>query len=98
VAILPLMKKDGLAELALDIRAELREDFATDYDQAGAIGRRYRRQDEAGTPFCVTIDYESKENGTVTLRFRDSMEQVRLPRAELRERLRKEIRDYKRLK
>ncbi|MDR2020886.1 MAG: glycine--tRNA ligase, partial [Treponema sp.] len=69
-----------------------------DYDQAGAIGRRYRRQDEAGTPFCVTIDYESKENGTVTLRFRDSMEQVRLPRAELTMRLREEIKSYKRIK
>jgi glycyl-tRNA synthetase len=98
VAILPLMKKDGLAELAQDIKNELREDFSTDYDQAGAIGRRYRRQDEAGTPFCVTIDYESKDNGTVTLRFRDSMEQVRLPRAELAERLRKEIKEYKRVK
>jgi glycyl-tRNA synthetase len=68
VAVLPLMKKDGLAELATDIRQELKEDFATDYDQAGAIGRRYRRQDEAGTPFCVTVDYQSKEDGTVTLR------------------------------
>jgi glycyl-tRNA synthetase len=98
VAVLPLMKKDGLADLAQDIRNELREEFATDYDQAGAIGRRYRRQDEAGTPFCVTIDYESKDNGTVTLRFRDSMEQVRVPRAELEERLRKEIKDYKRIR
>jgi glycyl-tRNA synthetase len=92
------MKKDGLAELALEIRNELREDFATDYDQAGAIGRRYRRQDEAGTPFCVTVDYESKDNGTVTLRFRDSMEQIRVPRAELATRLRQEIRSYKRIK
>jgi glycyl-tRNA synthetase len=94
VAVLPLMKKDGLAELAQDIRRELKEDFATDYEQAGAIGRRYRRQDEAGTPFCVTIDYESKDNGTVTLRYRDSMEQIRLHRTELAGRLRKEIKEY----
>jgi glycyl-tRNA synthetase len=98
VAVLPLMKKDGLAELAQDIRNELKEDFATDYDHAGAIGRRYRRQDEAGTPFCVTVDYESKDNQTVTLRFRDSMEQVRVSRAKLAERLRQEIKGYKRVK
>jgi glycyl-tRNA synthetase len=98
VAVLPLMKKDGLAEIAQDIRAELKEDYATDYDQAGAIGRRYRRQDEAGTPFCVTVDYQSKEDGTVTLRFRDSMEQVRVPRTELAVRLRQEIKSYKRIK
>jgi glycyl-tRNA synthetase len=97
VAVLPLMKKDGLAELAQDIRRELKQDYATDYDQAGAIGRRYRRQDEAGTPFCVTIDYESKENGTVTLRFRDSMEQVRVKRGELAARLKDEIKNYKRI-
>jgi glycyl-tRNA synthetase len=98
VAVLPLMKKDGLAELAQDIRRELKEDFATDYDQAGAIGRRYRRQDEAGTPFCVTVDYQSKEDGTVTLRFRDSMEQIRVPKSELTTRLRQEIKEYKRVK
>jgi glycyl-tRNA synthetase len=98
VAVLPLMKKDGMAELAAEIRGELKEDFATDYDQAGAIGRRYRRQDEAGTPFCVTVDYQSKEDGTVTLRFRDSMEQVRLPRAGLTERIREEIKNYRRSK
>ncbi|MDR0451543.1 MAG: glycine--tRNA ligase [Treponema sp.] len=98
VAALPLMKKDGLAEIAREIRGELKEDFSTDYDQAGAIGRRYRRQDEAGTPFCVTVDYQTKEDNTVTLRFRDSMEQVRVPRAGLAERLRKEIREYKRAK
>jgi len=97
-AILPLMKKDGLAEMAQDIRKELQDDYATDYDQAGAIGRRYRRQDEAGTPFCVTVDYQSKEDGTVTLRFRDSMEQIRVPRAELAARLRQEIKAYKRIK
>ncbi|MDR0600163.1 MAG: glycine--tRNA ligase [Treponema sp.] len=96
VAILPLMKKDGLAELAGEIRSELKEDFATDYDQAGAIGRRYRRQDEAGTPFCVTVDYQSKDDGTVTLRYRDSMEQIRIPRAGLAEQIRREIKAYKR--
>jgi glycyl-tRNA synthetase len=96
VAVLPLMKKDGLAELAQDIRRDLKEDFSTDYDQSGAIGRRYRRQDEAGTPFCVTVDYQSKEDKTVTLRFRDSMEQVRIPIAGLTERLRQEIKGYKR--
>jgi glycyl-tRNA synthetase len=97
VAILPLMKKDGLAELAQDIRNELKEDFMTDYDQSGAIGKRYRRQDEIGTPFCVTVDYDSKEDNTVTLRFRDSMEQIRVPRSELAARIRAEIKNYKRV-
>jgi glycyl-tRNA synthetase len=98
VAVLPLMKKDGLAEIAQEIQGELKEDYSTDYDQSGAIGRRYRRQDEAGTPFCVTVDYQTKEDGTVTLRFRDSMEQVRVPRAELSGKLRQEIKTYKRSK
>ncbi|MCL2412122.1 MAG: glycine--tRNA ligase [Treponema sp.] len=98
VAVLPLMKKDGLAELAQDIRKSLQDDYATDYDQSGAIGRRYRRQDEAGTPFCVTVDYDSKEDKTVTLRFRDSMEQVRVPIVELADRIRQEIKAYKRIK
>ena len=96
VAVLPLMKKDGLAEIAQEIRDELKEDFVTDYDQAGAIGKRYRRQDEAGTPFCVTVDYDTKEDNSVTLRFRDSMEQVRVPRAALADRLRTEIKNYSR--
>ena len=98
VAVLPLVKKDGLAEIAREIRDELREDFSTGYDQGGAIGRLYRRQDEAGTPFCVTVDYETKDDNTVTLRFRDSMEQVRVPRDSLAERLRREIKAYKRIK
>jgi glycyl-tRNA synthetase len=96
VAVLPLVKKDGIAELAKEIEKELREDFAVFYDQSGAIGRRYRRMDEAGTPFCVTIDYDTKEDGTVTVRFRDSMEQVRVPREELAARIQQEIRDYRR--
>ncbi|MBN2658811.1 MAG: glycine--tRNA ligase [Spirochaetales bacterium] len=96
VAVLPLVKKDGLDELAKEIQDELRDDFATFYDKSGAIGRRYRRQDEIGTPFCVTVDYESKDNNDVTLRFRDSMEQVRVPRAELAEKIRREIKNYRR--
>ncbi|MCX7776185.1 MAG: His/Gly/Thr/Pro-type tRNA ligase C-terminal domain-containing protein, partial [Spirochaetaceae bacterium] len=66
------------------------------YDQSGAIGRRYRRQAEIGTPYCVTIDYQSKEDGTVTVRDRDSMEQERGPRARLAEYLRTRIRNYRR--
>jgi len=96
VAVLPLMKKDGLAEIAQDIRQGLKEEFSTDYDQSGAIGRRYRRQDEIGTPFCVTVDYQTKEDRTVTVRFRDSMEQVRVKREELEPTLKQAIKNYKR--
>jgi glycyl-tRNA synthetase len=91
------MKKDGLAELAQEIRQALKDEFATDYDQGGAIGRRYRRQDEVGTPFCVTVDYQTKEDGTVTLRFRDTMEQIRVKREELESALKRAIVDYKRV-
>ena len=98
VGIMPLVKKDGLAELARDVEKELKESFSTFYDQGGAIGRRYRRMDEIGTPFCVTVDYDTKEDKTVTLRFRDSMEQIRVPLAELETRIRQEIRNYKREK
>ena len=96
VGVFPLVKKDGLSEIAREIETELREDFSTYYDQGGAIGRRYRRQDEIGTPFCITIDYDTKEDQTVTLRFRDSMEQVRVPRGELLTRIRSEIKNYRR--
>jgi glycyl-tRNA synthetase len=78
IAVLPLMKKDGLAEKADEIFEELAGDFATTYDDTGKIGKRYRRQDEVGTPFCVTVDYETLEDGTVTVRERDSMEQERV--------------------
>ena len=83
VAVLPLMKKDGLAEKAKEIQHILKEDFVTDYDQSGTIGKRYRRQDEIGTPFCVTVDHDTLDSSsadfnTVTVRFRDSMEQKRV--------------------
>lgn len=82
-AVLPLVKKDGLAEIAQGLERSLRKKFNTYYDQSGAIGRRYRRQDEVGTPFCIAVDYETKENDTVTVRDRDSMKQVRMPMEEV---------------
>ena len=97
VAVLPLVKKDGLAEYASKLEHELRDDFATYYDQSGAIGRRYRRQDEIGTPYCVTVDYDTMDDNTVTLRFRDSMEQVRVPVSELVATIRKATKEYKRV-
>ena len=96
VAVLPLVKKDGIGELAEKLEHELREDFATFYDQSGAIGRRYRRMDEIGTPYCVTVDYDTLKDNTVTLRFRDSMEQVRVSIDDLVSRIRKETKNYKR--
>ena len=77
-AVLPLVKKEGLAEIAQDLEKSLRKKFNTFYDQSGAIGRRYRRMDEVGTPFCVCVDFDTKEDQTVTIRERDSMEQVRI--------------------
>ncbi len=78
-AVLPLVGKDGLPQLARELHEQLRERVQSEYDEGGAIGRRYRRQDEIGTPFCFTIDYESLEDRTVTLRDRDSLAQERLP-------------------
>ena len=96
LAILPLVKKDGLADHAREINVQLREVFSTFYDQSGAIGRRYRRQDEIGTPYCVTIDYDSLKDNTVTVRFRDSMEQERVPRSSLVGYLNEAISNYRR--
>ena len=79
--VLPLSKK--LAEEAGEIYSMLAEDFFVDYDEAGSIGKRYRRQDEIGTPLCITYDFESKEDGCVTVRDRDTMDQVRIPITEL---------------
>jgi len=83
VAILPLSKNEKLTPLAREVAASLRPHFMTTYDETQAIGRRYRRQDEIGTPFCVTVDFESLEDKQVTIRERDSMAQTRVPIAEL---------------
>jgi glycyl-tRNA synthetase len=97
VAVLPLVKKDGIADYASRLEKELREDFVTFFDVSGAIGRRYRRMDEIGTPYCVTVDYDTLQDDTVTLRFRDSMEQVRVPITELVATIGKATKEYKRV-
>jgi glycyl-tRNA synthetase len=97
VGVFPLVKKDGLAEMAKELSTKLMEDFSVFYDHGGAIGRRYRRQDEIGTPYCLTVDYQSKDDHTVTLRYRDSMEQVRVKIDELVPRIRQEIKNYHRV-
>ncbi len=90
-AILPLVKKDGLPEIARSILEELKWDFHVVYDEKDAVGRRYRRQDAAGTPFCITVDHQSKEDHTVTLRHRDTMDQKRVAIKELKTLISKEI-------
>jgi|WetSurMetagenome_2_1015567.scaffolds.fasta_scaffold50180_2 glycyl-tRNA synthetase len=79
VAVFPLVKKDGMPEKARALLDKLRPHMAAFYDEKGAVGRRYRRQDEAGTPFCVTVDGQTMQDGSVTIRERDSMQQVRIP-------------------
>ena len=83
VAILPLVRKDGLPEIGQDIYQELKYHFNCHYEEKDAIGKRYRRQDAIGTPYCITIDHQTKEDRTVTLRYRDSMEQKRIQIDEL---------------
>ncbi len=83
-AVLPLVKKDGLPELAHEIINELKWDFQVTYDEKDAVGRRYRRQDALGTPFCITVDHQSLEDKTVTIRHRDSMKQDRVAISELK--------------
>jgi glycyl-tRNA synthetase len=78
VAVLPLVRKDGQPEVAGEIYRALRERFQVEYDEGGAIGRRYRRQDEIGTPWAVTVDHQSLEDRTVTVRDRDSLTQQRI--------------------
>ena len=83
-AVLPL-QKNKLGGLATQIHEELSKYFMVDYDETGSIGKRYRRQDEVGTPVCITVDFETEETGTVTVRDRDTMEQKRIPVAELKQ-------------
>ena len=90
-AILPLVKKDGLPEIAKKIVNELKFDITTVYDEKDAVGRRYRRQDAIGTPFCVTIDHQTLDDKTVTLRKRDSMQQERIKIEHIKNLIKEEI-------
>jgi glycyl-tRNA synthetase len=89
--IFPLVKKNGLAEIGRDLEKKLRRKFATIYDEGGAIGRRYRRMDEIGTPYCICVDFQTKEDETVTIRDRDTMEQIRIKMDEVESYIEKRI-------
>ena len=91
VAVLPLVKKDGLPEKAQEVVNELKYDFAYQYDEKDSIGKRYRRQDAIGTPFCVTIDNETMNDNCLTVRDRDTMQQTRVPISELRAMIDKKV-------
>ena len=78
LAVMPLQKKDELTKLADQIYNDLNKFWSIDYDETGSIGKRYRRADEIGTPYCLTVDFQSLEDGMVTIRDRDSMEQIRI--------------------
>lgn len=90
-AILPLVKKDGLPEIAKQIISDLKWDFNVAYDDKDAVGRRYRRQDALGTPFCITVDHQTLEDQTVTIRYRDTMKQDRVAISELRALINEEV-------
>jgi len=90
-AILPLVKKDGLPEVARKIVEDLKWDFNVAYDEKDAVGRRYRRQDAVGTPFCITVDHDTLDDDSVTIRYRDTMKQQRVKISELRSIIKEEI-------
>lgn len=90
-AILPLIKRDGLPEIAQKIVEDIKWDFNVVYDEKDAVGRRYRRQDAAGTPFCVTVDHDTLNDNTVTIRYRDTMEQKRVKIEELQSIIKQEV-------
>jgi glycyl-tRNA synthetase len=85
LAVLPLVKKDGLPEIARDIMNQCKSQFKCFYEEKDTIGKRYRRMDAIGTPFCVTVDYQTKDDNTVTIRYRDSMQQERINISEIRQ-------------
>jgi glycyl-tRNA synthetase len=95
-AIFPLVRKDGLAEKGLAIFNELKQDFNVIYEERDAIGKRYTRQDLIGTPFCIAVDYQTLEDDTVTIRYRDTMAQERVKIAELRDKIGHEV-SFKRI-
>ena len=86
-----MVKKDGMPEIAQKVYLELKRQFNVFYDEKGAVGRRYRRQDEAGTPFCITVDGQTLDDQTVTIRDRDSLEQRRIPIDQCRVEIQKRI-------
>lgn len=90
LAVFPLIKKDGLPEIARNLVDECKPFFRCFYEEKDAIGKRYRRMDALGTPFCITIDHQTKEDGTVTIRYRDSMQQERIPINEVKSIIQKE--------
>ncbi|HEX5471889.1 MAG TPA: glycine--tRNA ligase [Lacipirellulaceae bacterium] len=90
-AVFPLVKKDGMPEAAKEIYTALKRRFVVFYDEKGAVGRRYRRQDEAGTPYCITVDGQTLQDGTVTVRDRDSLEQWRVKTADVVEEIAKRV-------
>jgi glycyl-tRNA synthetase len=90
-AVFPLVKKDRMPDIARDIYRALKPYFAVFYDEKGAVGRRYRRQDEAGTPYCITVDGQTLEDSTVTIRDRDTLEQWRVKAEACLEELRKKL-------
>lgn len=94
--IFPLVKRDGMPERATEIYQELKFDYNVFYDEGGSIGRRYRRMDEAGTPYCITVDTQTAEDGTVTVRHRDSMEQERVKIGDLKNMIRDAMLNYTR--
>jgi glycyl-tRNA synthetase len=93
-AVFPLVKKEGMPEIARAIEQDLRRHFNAMYDESGSIGKRYRRMDEAGTPYCITVDGDTLDDGTVTVRDRDTLEQVRIPKEKVVRFVEDKMRDW----